>query len=175
MNLTIRNAALLDLDRLMEMELTCFPPAEAAPREVFAYRLKRFGDWCFAALLDGGIVGLIMGRPTLREDIYDELYEAAGESSGDCLAIICVETDPAFRGRGVARAMVGHMLAQAGARGVRAVTLACKDHLIAFYESLGFQRMGISASVHGGVVWNEMKRILYHANQPAGNTGFTSN
>lgn len=160
MALTIRRACADDLGRLMEMERACFPPSEAAAEEVFAYRLAHFGDWCFVAVQNGEIAGLCMGRPTPREDIYDGLYEAAGDAAGDCLAVVCVETDPAWRKRGVARALVGHLLARAEARGVRAVTLACKDHLIPFYESLGFKRMGISRSTHGGVRWNEMKQIL---------------
>jgi predicted GNAT family N-acyltransferase len=36
------------------------------------------------------------------------------------------------------------------------VVLTCKDHLVHYYASFGFQCQGISASTHGGAVWNDM-------------------
>lgn len=160
MNLELRNATLKDLDRLMELETATFPPAEAAPREVFAYRLAHFPQWCLVAEADGDIVGLVMGRPTPSDHIHDALYEAEDQPIGDCLAVVCVETAAVWRARGIAAALVGQLIDEARAQGVRTVSLACKDHLIAYYERLGFTRVGISDSVHGGVVWNEMQQIL---------------
>lgn len=34
--------------------------------------------------------------------------------------------------------------------------LTCKEELIGFYEQFGYKNMGISKSVHGGVVWYDM-------------------
>ena len=39
----IRKATTADLDVVTNIEATCFPPAEAAPREAFKERLDHYG------------------------------------------------------------------------------------------------------------------------------------
>ena len=36
------------------------------------------------------------------------------------------------------------------------MVLTCKEGLIPFYQSFGFENRGLSASVHGGAVWYDM-------------------
>lgn len=43
---------------------------------------------------------------------------------------------------------------------MRAIVLACKDRLIPYYLKFGFREAGISAFVHGGAVWRDMKQTL---------------
>ena len=160
MQFEIRMARSADLDRLMELEALTFPPEEAAPRETFAFRIANIPEWFYVAEADGKIVGLLNGRQTPLSYICDDLYEPEGESRGDCFALLCVETDPAWQGRGVAAALITHMLADARARGVACVTLACKDRLVPYYAKFGFSHAGVSQSVHGGAVWNDMKQML---------------
>lgn len=40
----IRKATFEDLDLVTHIEATCFPPAEAAPREAFKERLAHYAD-----------------------------------------------------------------------------------------------------------------------------------
>lgn len=40
MDILIRKATTADLDLVTHIEATCFPPAEAAPREAFKERLE---------------------------------------------------------------------------------------------------------------------------------------
>lgn len=156
----IRAARPGDLDRLMEIEALTFPPVEAAPRATFAFRIAHFPEWFYVAEEGGEIVGLLNGRRTPHDFICDELYEPEGASYGDCFALLCVETDPAWQGRGVAAALIGRMLDDARSRGVTCVTLACKDRLVPYYAKFGFARAGLSQSQHGGAVWNDMKLVL---------------
>ena len=43
-SMLIRKATVDDLDLVTNIEATCFPPAEAAPREAFKERLKYYAD-----------------------------------------------------------------------------------------------------------------------------------
>ncbi len=45
-------------------------------------------------------------------------------------------------------------------QGRKGLVLTCKDKLIPFYQKFGFVNEGISKSVHGNVVWNQM-RLLF--------------
>ena len=39
--------------------------------------------------------------------------------------------------------------------------LTCKERLLPFYSGFGFVNEGVSGSVHGGVVWYQM-RLTFH-------------
>lgn len=160
MNIRIQMASLEDLDRLMEMEAQCFPPAEVARREDYAYRIKQLGTWFRTAVADGRIVGFLNGRATPLDVIVDELYEPRELPEGAYFAVLCLETEPALRGRGVAAALMDDLIGRARAAGLRGITLACKDKLVAYYEKFGFRRVGNSASVYGGAAWNDMRLEL---------------
>jgi len=156
----IEEADIKDLDRLAEIEALTFPPAEAAPADTFAYRIRHFREWFYVAKEDGKIIGLINGRRTPLDRITDELYEPAGVSAGEYLALLCLETDPAWQKKGVAEAMINYAVALARKCKVTAATLACKDRLIHYYAKFGFVDMGVSQSVHGGAVWHDMKLVF---------------
>ena len=64
MDLIVRNGRLSDLDRVWEIEKQAFPPAEAALRETYEYRLRNISDWFFVGELDGEIVSAVVGRLT---------------------------------------------------------------------------------------------------------------
>ena len=160
MILNIEKADIKSLDRLMEIEALTFPAAEAAAADTFSYRIKHFGEWFHVATADGRIVGLLTGRLTPLDHISDDLYEPAGVSMGEYFALLSVETDPAWQKKGVAEALINDTIARAQERSVKAITLACKDRLVHYYEKFGFVNMGVSQSVHGGAVWNDMKLTL---------------
>ena len=40
--------------------------------------------------------------------------------------------------------------------------LTCKERLIPWYAGFGFVNEGLSASVHGGEVWYQMRLIFNH-------------
>lgn len=49
------------------------------------------------------------------------------------------------------------VIADACAQGRKGCVLTCKDKLIQYYETFGFENEGVSESVHGGVVWYDMR------------------
>ena len=57
----IRTVTAADLDAVTALEAACFPPAEAATREAFAYRIETFPERFFVAERQGRIIGLVNG------------------------------------------------------------------------------------------------------------------
>ena len=57
----IRKATTADLGVVTHIEATCFPPAEAAPREAFKERLKYYSGHFLIAFDEGTPIGFIDG------------------------------------------------------------------------------------------------------------------
>lgn len=67
----IRKATFEDLDIVTHIESTCFPPAEAAPREAFKERFAHYADH-FLIIFDGNTpIGFIDGFVTDDEILTD--------------------------------------------------------------------------------------------------------
>ncbi len=160
MKLNIRNGKLEDLERVCEIEKQAFPPAEAALPETYEYRLEHINDWFFVGETEGNVVCAVVGRLTEQDGITDVLYESVPLKEGAYFAILSVLTDPAWRRKGFAGKTLRHALEKAREAGLTGVTLACKDFLVSYYETFGFSKVGVSDSVHGGAVWNDM-RLLF--------------
>ncbi|MDY5435850.1 MAG: GNAT family N-acetyltransferase, partial [Peptostreptococcus porci] len=75
--LIIRKATPADLDIVTSIEATCFPPAEAAPREAFEERLAHYADH-FLLIFDGETpIGFIDGFVSDEMVLTDEMFSDA--------------------------------------------------------------------------------------------------
>ena len=149
----IRNATQEDLDAISQVEAECFPPAEAATKEEFAKRLAYYGSH-FWLMFDGDkLIAFVDGFVT------DEMYEKAEmhRENGDWQMIFGVNTIPAYRKKGYAGELIKRAIADAREQGRKGLVLTCKDRLIPYYAKFGFVNEGVSESVHGNVVWNQMR------------------
>lgn len=155
----IRHATLADLAAITAVEAECFPPAEAAGEESLRRRLTAFPDH-FWLLFDGDtLVGFVNGMVTDIPDLSDEMYDNAAlhDPKGAWQMIFGVDTIPTYRRRGLAEQVLRRVIADARAQGRKGLVLTCKDRLIHYYAKLGFVNEGISQSVHGNVVWYQMR------------------
>ena len=83
MDMLIRKATTADLDLVTHIEATCFPPAEAAPREAFKERLAHYADH-FLIIFDGDTpIGFIDGFVTDDEILTDEMFADASMHNPD--------------------------------------------------------------------------------------------
>lgn len=71
--------------------------------------------------------------------------------------IFGVNTLPAYRNHGYAGEILKRAIADAKDQGRKGLVLTCKDRLIHYYAKFGFVNEGVSESVHGNVVWNQMR------------------
>lgn len=155
----IRTATMEDLEAVAAVEAECFPPAEAATREAFAKRLEYYGNH-FWLMYDGDkLISFVDGFVTDEADLTDEMYEKAElhKEHGAWQMIFGVNTVPSYRKRGCAGKLIKRAITDAKAQGRKGLVLTCKDRLIPYYAGFGFIHEGVSESVHGNAVWNQMR------------------
>lgn len=156
----IRTATMADLAAVTAVETACFPAAEAATERDFAARLAVYPNhfWLLEKgdrTLVGFINGLVTDEPTLRDEMYENA--ALHNEDGAWQMIFGVNTMPEYRRQGLAARVMEHVVADARAQGRKGCVLTCKEKLLHYYETFGFQNEGVSKSVHGGVVWYDMR------------------
>jgi predicted GNAT family acetyltransferase len=71
--------------------------------------------------------------------------------------IFGVNTLPEYRRKGFAGQVLQKVIADAREQGRNGCVLTCKEALLHYYAAFGFVNEGVSESVHGGVVWYEMR------------------
>lgn len=155
----IRNGLYSDLKALAAAEAASFPPAEAASEGSFKRRLDLYKDG-FWLLFDGEeLISFVNGMESDEKDLKDEMFESPRlyKKDGRWEHILSVVTVPGHRGKGYARKLLLKVIEDTRARGKEGLVLTCKEHLVAFYASVGFVSEGRSASTHGGAAWYQMR------------------
>jgi len=158
--LTIRHATPADLSAIAALEAACFPPNEAASFETLRTRLAVYPTHFWLLYDDNGIlVSFADGMTTHHPELTDEMYGQPNlhTEEGVWQMIFGLNTHPHHRRQGYASFLMNHILKETRMQGRAGVVLTCKEELIPFYKALGFACEGVSASVHGGVVWYDMR------------------
>lgn len=155
----IRNATIEELKNLAEVERECFPPLEAAKEEAIKERLLAYPNHFWLLYDEGKLVAFVDGMVTDKPDLTDEMYEKAEmhDESGAWQMIFGVNTIPDYRKRGCAALLIEKAIADARAQGRKGLVLTCKEKLLHYYAKFGFVNEGISESVHGNVIWYQMR------------------
>src|SRR5512145_2534845 len=158
----IRNVLPRDLDECYLVETSGFPPEEAATRETIERRIDTFPQGFVVAEMDGRVVGMLDSAATDKEDISDEeLKQLIGHDiHGKNMVVFALAVLPEFQKRGIANQLMSRFVEDARERKKENVLLMCKQHLIAYYERMGFAHIGLSKSTHGGAEWHEMRLAL---------------
>lgn len=158
----IRNVLPKDLDGCYLVEISGFPPEEAATRETIQRRIDAFPEGFLVAEINGRIVGMLNSAATHKEDISDEaLKQLVGhDAGGRNMVVFALVVLPEFQKRGIARQLITKFAYEARKRKKHQVLLLCKQHLIAYYQGLGFSHVGLSKSTHGNAEWHEMCLLL---------------
>lgn len=154
----IRQAKMTDLDAITEVERVCFPPLEAAPRDSFEKRMNAFLDSFIVAEVEGEVVGFVQGCVTNERVIRDEMFKDAKlhDPDGDYQAVFGFAVMPRYRGSGIAQKLMHEFIGLTRQRGKKGLILTCKEHLIDYYGTYGYENLGVSGSNHGGAVWYDL-------------------
>ena len=158
----IKYATTEDITAIAAVEAECFPPAEAATEEEFIERVKYYGNYFWLMYEDRKLIAFVDGFVTDEPDLTDEMYEKAAmhNEDGAWQMIFGVNTIPECRKKGYAGQLIRCAIEQAKKEGRKGLVLTCKDKLLHYYENFGFVNEGVSKSVHGNVVWYQMRLTL---------------
>ncbi len=155
---SIRKATMDDVAVISEIEMICFPKAEAATRKSFEERMHIFLA-CFLVLeRDGKVVGAINGMVVNENKITDILFEDASLHcpDGKWQSVFGLIVLPEYQRQGGAGMLLEALEKLARDDGRAGCILTCKERLISYYEKYGYHNIGVSKSVHGGAVWYDM-------------------
>ena len=158
-NMRIVHGTIGDGKVLAAVEAECFPPAEAASEEDILARLQVYPEHFWLLYQGDELVSFINGMVTDEPDLADEMYENAKmhQENGRWQMIFGVNTVPSCRKKGYAGRLLEQVIADARAQGRAGVVLTCMEKLLDYYGKFGFVNEGISRSVHGNVVWYQMR------------------
>ncbi|MBU3191966.1 GNAT family N-acetyltransferase [Clostridium bowmanii] len=158
MEIKIRQASIKDLDAVTEVEMDCFPEAEAATKVSLELRIKTFPESFFVAELNGEIIGFVNGCVINGTVIYDDLFKDSTLhiKKGDYQTIFGLDVMPNYRNQGIAAQLMNYMIEVSRIAGRKGVILTCKKELIYYYTKFGYVDKGISKSVHGGSIWYDL-------------------
>jgi len=157
--MTIKTATLSDLASISAVEAACFPPAEAATSADFQNRLSVYPEHFWLLFENEKLISFVDGMVTDEADLRDEMYENASlhNPDGAWQMIFGVNTLPSHRRQGYAGLLLKHAIADARKQGRKGLVLTCKEQLLSYYAQFGFINEGISESVHGNVIWYQMR------------------
>ncbi len=161
-DIIIRNVLPKDLEECFLVEIAGFPPEEAATKGTIQRRIDTFPQGFFVAEKEGRIVGMLNSCSTNKEDISDEeLKQLVGhDPNGRNMVVFALAVLPEFQKQGIARRLMSRCLEEARECQKKNVLLMCKQHLIDYYERMGFAYVGLSKSTHGGAEWHEMRLAI---------------
>lgn len=155
----IRNATINDLTAIATVEAECFPPAEAATEQSIKARLESYANHFWLLYEDDKLISFVNGMVTDEPDLQDEMYENASlhNENGKWQMIFGVDTIPSHRNQGYAAKVLWKAIEDAKEQGRAGLVLTCKERLIHYYAKFGFVNEGVSESVHGNVMWYQMR------------------
>ena len=155
----IRKGTIEDAEILSKVEATCFPPNEAATSKEIQERLDVYANHFLLLFEEDRLISFIDGFCTNQRDLTDEMYSDASmhDENGDWQMIFGLNTLPGYQRQGYAAKIMNAMIHMARQEKRKGLVLTCKDRLVPYYSKFGFKNEGVSSSVHGVVVWYQMR------------------
>ena len=157
--MNIRHATLQDVETIAKIEAASYPAVEGASKESIEKRVTVFPNHFWLLEDEGKMLGFINGMVTNERDLTDEMYDHAEmhDDTGKWLMIFSVVTAPEYRRKGYAGMIMKQVIEDARTEHREGIVLTCKERLLPFYGSFGYENEGISKSVHGDAVWYQMR------------------
>lgn len=153
-----------EADEAVDIERTCFSPAQACSREHMYERIAAAPDFFLVAIdrTNGKMAGFFNGLATNEYRLRDEFFTEASlhDPNGKNIILAGLAVLPQYRHMGLARELVYHYCRIQQARGTLRMVLTCVDEKVKMYEKFGFYDLGESLSNWGGQKWHEMRLDL---------------
>ena len=153
-----------EAEQTVAIEQCCFPPNEACKPNDMRRRVAAVPE-LFLVAVDphtGKLAGFLNGIASTEESFRDDFFkdETLHQADAENVMLLGLDVLPGYRGRGLAHALMERYAKQEKEKGRKKLILTCLQEKIPFYENMGYQLQGVSASVLGGETWYEMIRFL---------------
>ncbi len=160
-NFAFRTIRENETQQAIEIEQICFPPHEACTPASIRDRILVAADlfWVAVDRKSGRIAGFLNGLSTDEESFRDAFFTDASlyRPNGKNNMLLGLDVLPAYRNLGLAHEIMFSYLRREEEKGRERVILTCLKEKIPFYEKMGYENLGISASVLGGEEWYDME------------------
>mmetsp|Transcript_8371 Transcript_8371/g.13560 ORF Transcript_8371/g.13560 Transcript_8371/m.13560 type:complete len:476 (+) Transcript_8371:321-1748(+) len=146
-----------DLKRVIDLESKSYPEDEAASKESVVERWKNASEYFMVAKDEEEIIGFVNGTCSDGIELEEENM-SKHVAGGRTLCVHSVVVDERFQRQGAAFGMLSEYVERIRAEQVQVerIVLISKEHLVPFYESVGFINGGLSHIVHGKDPWYEL-------------------
>lgn len=153
-----------EADQAVAIEQICFPPHEACSEKHMKARVESVPEQFFVAVdkETGKLAGFLNGLATDENAFRDEFFtdETLNDPNGKNVMLLGLDVLPEYRGQGLAREIMFQYLNRERERGRENVILTCLDQKVEMYSNMGYQDLGISASVWGNEQWHDMVYVV---------------
>ncbi|XP_078263575.1 uncharacterized protein LOC144597822 [Rhinoraja longicauda] len=138
------------------LEVSGFPPGEAADLRKLEYRQREVGELFLGNFINGKLVGFICATRSVADHITKrsmEVHESAGTTV--CIHSVCV--DQAWRRCGIALSLLGHFVevVRHTRPTAKRICLISHQQVLPLYTKAGFTLLGPSTVTHGPDAWYE--------------------
>ena len=150
--LQTRAATLEDLDSILDVEKSAFPPNRQASPDTIRKRLQLFPQGCLVAEQNGKLVGF--ETSLLTKDIFsitelDQPDENIHDPSGIVYYLRSLAIKQEFQRRGIGKALTEETLKLARKLKKQIFRFTAARDVEQFYAKLGFQRVSEYQDFHG--------------------------
>lgn len=128
-----------DLDAVLAVQAACYPPSMQEAGEVVLARMGVAGPSCVVAQDGEGICGYLFAYPSRLGKVTPLGAAFRPAHDADTLYLHDLAIAPHAHGRGLARVLVGHLLAQARERGLASSALVSVQDTAGFWSALGYE------------------------------------
>lgn len=135
----IRSMCPDDLAAVLAVQAACYPPSMQEAGEVVLARMDVAVQSCVIAEDGEGILGYLFAYPSRLGKVTPLGASFAPALDADTLYLHDLAIAPRAHGRGLARALVGHLLEQARAQGLASSALVSVQDTAGFWSALGFE------------------------------------
>lgn len=153
-----------EADQAVAIEQICFPPHEACSEKHMKARIVKVSDQFLVAVdkETGKLAGFLNGLATTETAFRDEFFtdERLNDPNGKNVMLLGLDVLPEHRGQGLAREIMFQYLKRERELGREKVILTCLDQKVEMYSKMGYQDLGISASVWGNEQWHDMVYVV---------------
>jgi GNAT superfamily N-acetyltransferase len=139
-----------DLDAVLAVQAACYPPAMQEAADVVLGRMRASPDTVLVARAGAGVEGYLFAYPARRGKVTPLGGAFALPPDADTLYLHDLAVAPRVAGQGVARRLVGRVLAHGAGRGLAWSALVSVQDSRRFWESMGYACVPIGAGTLAG-------------------------